>query len=76
MQGCKKLLALTQAYMRKGGFHIQYNVVDSKMLRDAQQNPDNYRDLMVRVAGFTQYWVEIGKPIQDEVIARTEYEGV
>jgi 4-hydroxyphenylacetate decarboxylase large subunit len=76
MQGCKKLLALTQAYMRKGGFHIQYNVVDSKMLRDAQKNPDNYRDLMVRVAGFTQYWVEIGKPIQDEVIARTEYEGV
>jgi 4-hydroxyphenylacetate decarboxylase large subunit len=75
-QGCKKLLALTQAYMRKGGFHVQYNVVDSKMLRDAQQNPDNYRDLMVRVAGFTQYWVEIGKPIQDEVIARTEYEGV
>ena len=76
MQGCKKLLALTQAYMRKGGFHIQYNVVDSKMLRDAQKNPDHYRDLMVRVAGFTQYWVEIGKPIQDEVIARTEYEGV
>lgn len=75
-QGCKKLLALTQGYMRKGGFHIQYNVVDSKMLRDAQEHPDNYRDLMVRVAGFTQYWVEIGKPIQDEVIARTEYEGV
>lgn len=75
-QGCKKLLALTQSYMRKGGFHIQYNVVDSKLLRDAQKNPDNYRDLMVRVAGFTQYWVEIGKPIQDEVIARTEYEGV
>lgn len=76
MEGTKKLLALTQAYMRKGGFHIQYNVVDSKLLRDAQENPDNYRDLMVRVAGFTQYWVEIGKPIQDEVIARTEYERV
>ncbi len=76
IQGCKKLLALTQAYMRKGGFHIQYNVVDSKLLRDAQQNPENYRDLMVRVAGFTQYWVEIGKPIQDELIARTEYEGL
>ncbi len=75
-EGCRKLLALTQAYMRKGGFHIQYNVVDSKVLRDAQKNPENYRDLMVRVAGFTQYWVEIGKPIQDEVIARTEYEGV
>ncbi len=76
VEGSRKLLALTQAYMRKGGFHIQYNVVDSKVLRNAQKDPDSYRDLMVRVAGFTQYWVEIGKPIQDEVIARTEYEGV
>ncbi|SHJ49225.1 4-hydroxyphenylacetate decarboxylase large subunit [Tepidibacter formicigenes] len=75
-QGTKHLLELTRAYMRKGGFHIQYNIVDSKVLRDAQKNPNNYRDLMVRVAGFTQYWCEIGKPIQDEVIARTEYEGV
>jgi 4-hydroxyphenylacetate decarboxylase large subunit len=76
VQGARKLLELTRAYMRKGGFHIQYNVVDSRMLRDAQRVPDQYRDLVVRVAGFTQYWVEIGKPIQDEVIARTEYEGV
>ncbi|WP_053954968.1 4-hydroxyphenylacetate decarboxylase large subunit [Inediibacterium massiliense] len=75
-QGTKNLLDLTRAYMRKGGFHIQYNIVDSKVLKDAQKNPDEYRDLMVRVAGFTQYWCEIGKPIQDEVIARTEYEGV
>jgi 4-hydroxyphenylacetate decarboxylase large subunit len=74
--GTRKLLDLTRAYMRKGGFHIQYNVVDSKMLQEAQHTPDRYRDLVVRVAGFTQYWVEIGKPIQDEVIARTEYEGV
>ena len=75
-EGAKKLLDLTRAYMRKGGFHIQYNIVDSKVLKDAQKNPQNYRDLMVRVAGFTQYWVEIGKPVQDELIARTEYEGV
>jgi 4-hydroxyphenylacetate decarboxylase large subunit len=46
------------------------------MLREAQRIPEEHRDLVVRVAGFTQYWVEIGKPIQDEVIARTEYEGV
>jgi 4-hydroxyphenylacetate decarboxylase large subunit len=76
VEGARKLLELTRAYMRKGGFHIQYNVVDSRMLRQAQRVPDEYRDLVVRVAGFTQYWVEIGKPIQDEVIARTEYEGV
>ncbi|MCK9281645.1 MAG: 4-hydroxyphenylacetate decarboxylase large subunit [Melioribacteraceae bacterium] len=76
IEGSKKLLALTRAYMRKGGFHIQYNIVDSKVLAAAQKNPENYRDLMVRVAGFTQYWVEIGKAVQDELIARTEYEGV
>lgn len=75
-EGSRKLLELTRAYMRKGGFHIQYNIVDSKVLKDAQKKPENYRDLMVRVAGFTQYWCEIGKPIQDEVVARTEYEGV
>ncbi len=75
-EGSRKLLDLTRAYMRQGGFHVQYNVVDSKLLVDAQRHPEDYRDLMVRVAGFTQYWVEIGKPIQDEVIARTEYEGV
>ena len=73
-EGARKLLDLTCAYMRKGAFHIQYNVVDSKVLKDAQQHPENYRELLVRVAGFTQYWVELGKPIQDEVIARTEYE--
>jgi 4-hydroxyphenylacetate decarboxylase large subunit len=44
------------------------------MLREAQANPEKYRGLMVRVAGFTQYWVELGKQIQDEVIARTEYQ--
>lgn len=73
-EGTKRLLELTRSYLRKGGFHIQYNIVDSKMLQHAQEHPEEYRDLMVRVAGFTQYWCEIGKPIQDEVIARTEYE--
>lgn len=75
-EGALKLVDLTRAYMRRGAFHIQYNVVDSKVLKDAQANPQNYRDLLVRVAGFTQYWVELGKPIQDEVISRTEYEQV
>lgn len=75
-EGSKKLIELVKGYMRKGGFHVQFNVVDSKVLKDAQANPKNYRDLMVRVAGFTQYWCEIGKQVQDELIARTEYEGV
>lgn len=74
--GARKFLELIRAYLRKGAFHAQFNIVDSRMLRDAQKNPDNYRGLMVRVAGFTQYWVELGKQIQDEVIARTEYEEI
>lgn len=76
VQGTRKLLELVRTYMRKGGFHVQFNVVSSDTLKEAQKTPDQYRDLMVRVAGFTQYWCEIGKPIQDEVIYRTEYEEV
>ncbi len=75
-EGARKFLEMIRAYLRKGAFHAQFNVVDSRMLRDAQKNPDKYRGLMVRVAGFTQYWVELGKQIQDEVIARTEYEEI
>ena len=72
-EGARKFLELIRAYLRTGAFHIQFNVVDSRMLREAQAHPEKYRDLMVRVAGFTQYWVELGTRIQDEVIARTEY---
>ncbi|MCP3944059.1 MAG: 4-hydroxyphenylacetate decarboxylase large subunit [Desulfobacteraceae bacterium] len=75
-KGSRKFAEMIKAYLRKGAFHAQFNVVDSRMLRDAQQHPENYRGLMVRVAGFTQYWVELGKQIQDEVIARTEYEQI
>jgi len=73
-EGSRKFLELIRAYLRKGGFHVQFNIVDSRMLKQAQEDPDKYRSLLVRVAGFTQYWVELGKQIQDEVIARTEYE--
>ncbi|MBM4157818.1 MAG: 4-hydroxyphenylacetate decarboxylase large subunit [Ignavibacteria bacterium] len=75
-EGSRKFLELIRAYLRKGGFHLQFNIVDSRMLKQAQKEPEKYRGLMVRVAGFTQYWVELGKQIQDEVIARTEYEEV
>lgn len=72
-EGSRKFLQLIRSYLRQGAFHIQFNIVDSETLKDAQKHPENYRGLMVRVAGFTQYWVELGKQIQDEVIARTEY---
>ncbi len=75
-EGSRKFLELIRAYMRKGGFHVQFNIVDSRMLKEAQADPDKYRSLLVRVAGFTQYWVELGKQIQDELISRTEYEAL
>ena len=72
--GSKKLITLIKKYFELGGYHIQFNIVDSGMLRDAQKHPEKYRDLIVRVAGFSAYWVELSKSIQDELIVRTEYE--
>jgi formate C-acetyltransferase len=52
--------------------HIQFNIVDRKTLMDAQQNPENYKDLIVRVAGYSAYFVDLTKGMQDHIIARTE----
>ncbi|MEG2340660.1 MAG: pyruvate formate lyase family protein [Odoribacter sp.] len=72
--GARNLLALLKTYFSKNTFHVQFNIVDSNMLRDAQRHPDKYRDLVVRVAGFSAYWVEMSKALQDQVIWRTEHE--
>ena len=71
--GSHNLLALIKTYFESPGFHVQFNVVDSNMLRDAQLHPENYRNLVVRVAGFSAYWVEMSKALQDQVICRTEH---
>ena len=73
VQGSKKLLALIKTYFDHPGFQLQFNVVDSAMLRDAQRHPQNYRELIVRVAGFSAFFVELSRSIQDQIIARTEY---
>jgi formate C-acetyltransferase len=70
-----KLVGLIRTYFRMGGHHIQFNVVDTEMLRDAQAHPDRYRDLLVRVAGYSDYFVDMGEDLQEEVIARTAQEG-
>ncbi len=71
--GRKKLGHLIQAYFALGGHHIQFNVIDRQTLLEAQQKPGEYRDLIVRVAGYSDYFVNIGKALQDEIIARTEH---
>jgi len=54
------------------GHHIQFNVVDAETLREAQKHPDNYRDLIVRVAGYSDYFVDLTPELQEEIIRRTE----
>jgi formate C-acetyltransferase len=56
------------------GHHIQFNVMDEKILREAQAKPENYRDLIVRVAGYSDYFVDITDELQEEIIKRTEHE--
>jgi formate C-acetyltransferase len=74
-EGIDKLAGLIRTYFRMGGHHIQFNVVDTATLRDAQRRPEEYRDLLVRVAGYSDYFVDMGSDLQEEVIARTAQEG-
>lgn len=60
-------------FVPEGGYQVQFNIVGKKTLCDAQINPDNYRGLVVRVAGYSVYFTELSKSAQDEIIARTEY---
>jgi formate C-acetyltransferase len=72
-EGVKKIAALVTTYFKMMGMHIQFNVVSTETLRDAQRNPDKYRDLIVRVSGYTAYFVDLGKPIQEDIIKRTVF---
>lgn len=70
----KKLVALIRAYFNMGGHHIQFNIVDTQTLLDAQKVPDDYKDLLVRVAGYSDYFNDMTEQLQNEIIARTENE--
>jgi formate C-acetyltransferase len=72
VEGRKKLGDLVRTYFKLGGHHIQFNVVHVDTLRSAQKSPEHYQDLIVRVAGYSDYFVNIGKDLQNEIIARTE----
>ncbi|NLI24350.1 MAG: formate C-acetyltransferase/glycerol dehydratase family glycyl radical enzyme, partial [Bacteroidales bacterium] len=72
----RKLGSLVRSYFRLDGHHIQYNVVSAETLRDAQKHPEKYRDLIVRVAGYSDYFNDLGEDLQNEIIRRTEHEGV
>ena len=68
----KKLGHLVRSYFKMNGHHIQFNVVSGDTLRKAQKNPEKYRDLIVRVAGYSDYFVDLGIDLQNEIIERSE----
>ncbi len=73
--GITKLMHLVRSYFRLDGHHIQFNVVSAEILKKAQQAPDDYRDLIVRVAGYSDYFVDLTAELQNEIIRRTEHDG-
>ncbi len=72
--GMDKLVQLIRTFFRLDGHHVQFNVVDVATLRAAQEHPEQYRDLIVRVAGYSDYFCDLSKALQDEIISRTEHQ--
>ncbi len=72
--GLENLLHLIRVYFKMDGHHIQFNVVQAETLREAQKEPEKYRDLIVRVAGYSDYFVDLGIDLQNEIIKRTEHQ--
>jgi formate C-acetyltransferase len=71
--GLENMIALIRTLFSKKGFHIQFNIVDRETLLDAQRHPENYRDLIVRVAGYSAYFTTLDSDVQNDIILRTEH---
>ncbi|NNK86342.1 MAG: formate C-acetyltransferase/glycerol dehydratase family glycyl radical enzyme, partial [Desulfobacterales bacterium] len=74
--GITQIMALLKSLCSLGVYHVQFNVVDREKLIAAQQNPEQHKGLLVRVAGYTAYFVELGKDVQDEIIGRTVQQAI
>ncbi|MDR2671152.1 MAG: glycyl radical protein, partial [Oscillospiraceae bacterium] len=72
-KGLMNLTALIRGYFDRKGMHIQFNVVDRETLVDAQKNPDQHKDLVIRVAGYSAHFIKLAKDVQDNIINRTEH---
>ncbi len=73
-QDKKNFIAMLRAEGAMGGYHVQFNVVSNEVLKDAQAHPENYRDLLVRVAGYSTQFVNLSKSMQDSIMARNAHE--
>ena len=71
--GLRKFADFIRGFCDVGGWHIQFNVVDTKMLRDAQEHPEQYSDLLVRVAGYSAYFTQLHREVQEDIIRRTDH---
>ena len=71
-KGLENMASLIRSYFAMDGHHVQFNVIDRKTLQEAQKHPEDYRDLIVRVAGYSDFFRNLSKPLQDEIINRTE----
>jgi formate C-acetyltransferase len=74
-EGLNHLAQLVRSYFKMDGHHIQFNVVTAETLQAAQREPGKHRDLIVRVAGYSDYFCDLTTALQDEIIARTEQTG-
>lgn len=72
IEGRDNLISFIDEYLSKKAMHVQFNVMSSATMKLAQKNPENYKDMLVRVAGYSAYFVELGKPLQKDLIQRTE----
>ncbi|MFX0069950.1 MAG: pyruvate formate lyase family protein [Candidatus Hermodarchaeota archaeon] len=75
-EGKKKWISLIKTYFQLGGEQLQPTVVSTKVLKAAQEDPENYRNIIVKVGGYSAYFTDLGKEIQDEIISRTEHDRV
>jgi formate C-acetyltransferase len=73
-EGIDNLAHLVRSYFKLDGHHLQFNVVSAETLRKAQAKPEQYRDLIVRVAGYSDYFCDLSEELQEEIITRTEHE--
>ena len=71
-EGLRRFISIIDQYFESGGMQIQFNIVSKETLREAQLHPENYGDLLVRVAGYSAYFTQLAKDVQDDIIQRTE----
>ena len=74
-EGTRKLSQMIRTYINLGG-HVQFNMVTAEQLKEAQDKPEDYKSLVVRVAGYSAFFNELSKPVQDSIITRTEIQEV